>query len=255
MRGRDSSAACSRAGDLGGRTRQTQGEQRAAQRAPGRRPHRGDARGDLQMADRLLDAAETRQQTSEREASPRGLVAGLTASLAAIPLTNQPLVDEAGLAQRTGPGLGARLIERRSRAAVPGRGPGPGAGPLRRARRLEGPAARGEGLGHGEEPLGRRRFGDLGGLRRQVRVQRQPHRQRPVAQRQRQRPGVREAPDPLVERDGARQLPTPDGSARRLGVGAVRHQIVDEVAVRHGRLPCSHSSRARVRSIDFCEQT
>ena len=237
-------------GDLRGRARQPQREQRATQRAPGRRPHRRDARGDLQVADRLLGAAEAREQAAEREArrvaSPPRRPA---------PLANQPLVDEAGLAQRAGPGLRARLIERRARAAVPGGGPRPGAGPLGRARRFERPPARGERLGDGEQRLGRRRLGDLGGLGRQVGVQRQPHRQRPVAERQRQRPGVREPPDPLVERDGARQLATPGGDARRLGVGAVRHQIVDEVAVRHGRLPCSHSLRARVRSIDFCEQT
>ena len=50
-----------------------------------------------------------------------------------------------------------------------------------------------------------------------------------IAQRHRQRQGIDEPPDPLVERDRAPQLAAVGGDARRLDVGAVRDQVLDDV--------------------------
>ena len=138
---------------------------------------------------------------------------------------------------------------RRYQAAARGQAPARSAV----ARRLERAAACRERLGDGQQLPGGRRLRDLGGTRGEVGVQRQAHRQRAVAQLQRQWPGVGEPPDPLVKGDRARKLAALGRDAGRLGVGAVRDQIVDEIAVRHGRLPCSHSLPARVRSIAFDE--
>ena len=174
------------------------------------------------MPRRLLVSAETREQASERQ--PRAL------RLVAAAVGDQALVDEAGVSELAGAGPNARLLQRRPGAAEQRRRPPPVPGPLGGARGLEGAAARREGVGDRRQLAGRAgAVGDLDRPAEQVGVQRQQHRQAPVADLERQRERVREPPDPLVKLDRAPRLSALRRDPRRLHIGAVRDQVVNDV--------------------------
>ena len=192
----------------------------------------------LQHARRLVVAAETPQQAPERQARRRRL--GLAA------VGGQALVKQARLVQFAGQLEGAPLVERGVGAVVVGGGAREVEGALGGAPRLERPPASREGVRGGDQ-LGARVVRNLGRDRARARgvarVQAQAQRQRAIAQRQRQRHGVGEAPDALVKLDRAPGLAALDAQARRLDVGAVRHEVFDDV------LTLGHSVPSRRRFV------
>ena len=208
--------------DLRGGAPEAERQQRGAQRARRRRAQRGRARGDLQVTGGLLVAAQAVEQPPERQPRRRGLVAAA--------LRHQPLVEQAGLAQLAAAHPGARLVDRGAGAAVEHRGARPVPRAVCGARGLEEAAATREGVRDGAELVGdRRAVGDLGGARGQVRVERQAHGQPQIPQRHRQRQSIDEAPDAFVEGNGPPQLAAVGGDPRRLDVGAVGDQVLDDV--------------------------
>ena len=231
-------------GDLLGAARQ----RRIVPAQPGRRPRRrrrgtrapaGGRRARASAAVRRADvraaacrcraaslvSAETREQPPERQPRAPRLVAAA--------LRDQALVDEARLAQLAGAGRARaprRAAPRRGRYSAAARAP-VAARARRRARPRTG--ARAPRRRRRRRPARRPRW------RRRRSRPRAPGRlassasrtaSAAVAHLERQRQRVGEPPDPLVELDRAPQLAALGRDPRRLDVGAVRDQVLDDVA-------------------------
>ena len=184
------------------------------------------ARRRLQGTRGLLGAAQARQQPAEREPRRRRLALGA--------LRDEAIVEQARLAQLARGLARARLVERRARAAVELGGARPLLRALQHAGALERPPAAREGLGDGAQRLGRVGTdcrGQLDRARRELGVERQSHGQRGIAEPLRERQRVGEPPDALVELHGAREIAALDADARRLDVGTVGDEVLDDVAV------------------------
>ena len=190
------------------------------------------ARGRLQQARRLLGAAEAREQPAEREPRRRRLAVGA--------LRDEAIVEQARLprswpAQRQARARASSSPGRpRGRRAPAARAPHSCARSSTRAPsngrpRLAKASATARSTSGASAPTvaARARAARAGKLG----VERAPHGEGRVAQALGEGQGVGEAPDALVELHGARQIAALDADARRLDVGAVGDQVLDDVAV------------------------